>query len=148
MQTKILTVDDILTYKDIYFETLAHLTSAPLMSDKDIITHYNQATLSGSYFFGCFDDEGELMWVGTLFLDYKFIRGGSCAWHIEDVVTRPGYEGKWVGKMLIQIMIKKAEELGCYKTILDCHENLIPFYEKTGFYLSGVQMRRDNIDRK
>jgi len=143
MKTILLTVDDILTHKAEYFETLSHLTQAPMMSDEDIVQHYDNATQSGSYFFWCFDEVGQLMGVSTLFVDHKFIRWGASCGHIEDVVTRPGYEGKGIGKALMQAMIEKSQELHCYKTILDCHDHLIPFYEKSGFYLAGVQMRRD-----
>lgn len=51
MKTILLTVDDILTHKAAYFETLSHLTQAPMMSDEDIVQHYDNATQSGSYFF-------------------------------------------------------------------------------------------------
>lgn len=74
MKVVILTVDDIITHKEVYFETLGHLTQAPMMTDDDIIQQYNRAIHSGSYFFGCFDDQGELVGISTLVVEYKFIR--------------------------------------------------------------------------
>lgn len=33
-----------------------------------------------------------------------------------------------------------AQELGCYKVILDCSEDNVPFYEKCGLTRKEVQM--------
>ena len=48
-----------------------------------------------------------------------------------------------LGKMLIEKLKDLAVEKGCYKTILNCSEDNIGFYEKCGFYQKEVQMRWD-----
>ena len=41
---------------------------------------------------------------------------------------------------LITALIAEAEQRGCYKTILDCSEENVPFYRKCDFEVKGVQM--------
>lgn len=41
---------------------------------------------------------------------------------------------------LIEELIRLAQELGCYKVILDCAESNIGFYERCGLTRKEVQM--------
>lgn len=38
------------------------------------------------------------------------------------------------------LCVRPAQELGCYKVILDCSEDNVPFYEKCGLTRKEVQM--------
>ena len=53
--------------------------------------------------------------------------------HIEDVVVSKEFEGRGIGMKLVRSLLEKAEIMNCYKTILDCKDELIPFYERIGF---------------
>ncbi|KLT40968.1 RhoGAP-domain-containing protein [Cutaneotrichosporon oleaginosum] len=77
---------------------------------------------------------------GTVIKERKFIRGGGIAAHIEDIVVGPTAQGRGLGQRLVVGLRDLATELGCYKTILDCQEAKVPFYEKCGFTLRGRQM--------
>ncbi|GMK56228.1 hypothetical protein CspeluHIS016_0300680 [Cutaneotrichosporon spelunceum] len=77
---------------------------------------------------------------GTVVKERKFIRGGSVSAHIEDIVVGPSVQGRGLGMKLVVGLRNLATELGCYKTILDCQECKVPFYEKCGFTLRGRQM--------
>jgi glucosamine-phosphate N-acetyltransferase len=85
----------------------------------------------------------QVIGTATLLIEQKFIHNGGKAGHIEDVATRKGYEGKGIGKKVIEELIKIATENGCYKVILDCNEKVIEFYEKTGFRKNAIMMRLD-----
>ena len=85
----------------------------------------------------------QVIGTATLLIEQKFIHNGGKAGHIEDVATRKGYEGKGIGKKIIEELIKIATENGCYKVILDCNEKVMEFYEKTGFRKQAVMMRID-----
>lgn len=85
----------------------------------------------------------QVIGTATLLIEQKFIHNGGKAGHIEDVATREGYEGKGIGKKVIEELIKIATENGCYKVILDCNEKVIEFYEKTGFRKNAIMMRLD-----
>lgn len=37
-------------------------------------------------------------------------------------------------------LIKIAHESGCYKVILDCSDDNVPFYQKCGLERKGAQM--------
>lgn len=80
--------------------------------------------------------------VGTasLFIEPKFIHSNGSVGHIEDVVVSEQYRGKSLGKVLIDVLTDTARKHGCYKTILDCAESRVPFYEKCGMEAKGIQM--------
>lgn len=70
---------------------------------------------------------------GTLFIEYKFIRDLSCVGHIEDIVISEKYRKAGLGKIMINFLINKAKSFNVYKVILNCSNEVLPFYEKCGF---------------
>jgi glucosamine-phosphate N-acetyltransferase len=84
----------------------------------------------------------------TLLIEQKFIHDGGKVGHIEDVVVRKEYQGKGVGKKIVNELLKYAEKKGCYKTILDCSDDLIPFYKNLGFKRHSNSMRFDHRSKK
>lgn len=88
-------------------------------------------------------EDGEVVGLTTLLIEQKFIHNGARVGHIEDVVTRKEYQGHGIGSALIQAALVFAKEKNCYKVILDCSENNIPFYEKLGFRKHSIGMRYD-----
>ncbi|MGH9919274.1 MAG: GNAT family N-acetyltransferase [Nitrososphaerales archaeon] len=89
------------------------------------------------------NSDGQVMGATTLLVEQKFIHGGGLVGHIEDVTVRKGYEGRGVGGSLVKAAVEMAEELACYKCILDCKDELVGFYEKLGFRRHDVGMRVD-----
>ena len=81
----------------------------------------------------------------TLFIEPKFIHHGGLVGHIEDVVVAKEFQGKGIGEKLIEVSLNFAKNCGCYKTILDCAEDVKPFYEKIGFKKHSNSMRFDHI---
>ena len=79
----------------------------------------------------------------TLFIEDKIIHNGGKVGHIEDVVIDEKYRGKGIGKILIDYVISIAKDAKCYKVILDCDEENVGFYQKSGFKTKGVCMRLD-----
>lgn len=85
-------------------------------------------------------DKKAIIATATLFIEQKFIRNcGKCG-HIEDVVVDTSYRGLRLGKRVIEALMQAAEAAGCYKIILDCSEDNVPFYEKCGLTKKEVQM--------
>lgn len=78
----------------------------------------------------------------SLVVEAKFLRSASFAGHVEDVVTDKSVRGLGVGKLLIDSLIILAGKLGCYKVLLDCSEDNVPFYERCGMKKKEVQMVR------
>ncbi len=88
---------------------------------------------------------GRIVGSATLLIEPKFIHDGGLVGHIEDVVTDKEFQGQKVGKKVMNYLIEIAKNRGCYKTILDCTDDVKPFYEKLGFRQVGNELRLDNI---
>jgi len=82
-------------------------------------------------------DDNKIVGSTTLLVEQKFIHDGGLVGHIEDVVVRKEYEGKGIGIKLVMSMLERAKEKNCYKTILDCKDDVKQFYERIGFRLQG-----------
>ena len=89
-------------------------------------------------------DDKKIVGSTTLFIEQKFIHNGGLVGHIEDVVVRKDCEGKGIGIKLIMSMLERAKEKNCYKTILDCKDDVKQFYERIGFKHESNGMRYDH----
>ena len=85
--------------------------------------------------------DGKVVGSTTLLIEQKFIHKGGKVGHIEDVVVSKEFEGKGIGIKLVTSLLEVAKAKNCYKTILDCKDELIPFYERIGFKQESNQMR-------
>ena len=124
-----------------YFRLLTYLTVAPELPIEVFIKHILKIQEQGDIHVAYTVEDGRICIHGTATLLYetKLIRGGKKVGHIEDVVVSPNYRDQGIAKRLISILTQMASET-CYKVILDCTEELVPFYEKCHFAKKGVQM--------
>jgi len=84
------------------------------------------------YIFVAENDDGVIGSL-SLYVQNKFIHNGSCVGSIEEVVIRKKFRGKNIGSLLVDQAVKRCEELGCYKVLLYCYDDVVPFYERNGF---------------
>ena len=120
-----------------YYKTLSNLSHSSELSPENsvkILEEINNA--KGEIFIAI--ENNEIICSITVLIEKKFIRGGSKCAHIEDVVTRKEYEGKGIGSQVLNKAVEFAVAEGCYKIILDCEEELMNFYQKSGFKNTGV----------
>ena len=89
-------------------------------------------------------DNKKIVGSTTLLIEQKFIHDGGLVGHIEDVVVRKDYEGKGIGIKLVTSMLERAKEKNCYKTILDCKDDVKQFYKRIGFKRESNGMRYDH----
>ena len=89
-------------------------------------------------------DNKKIVGSTTLLIEQKFIHDGGLVGHIEDVVVRKDYEGKGIGIKLVMSLLECAKEKNCYKTILDCKDDVKQFYERIGFKRESNGMRYDH----
>ena len=127
-----------------FLETLQNLSDTGGLSPSEARSIVRTLKLNPLYhIFVAVARGGQVVGATTLLVEQKFIHGGGVVGHIEDVVVRKGHEGRGVGGSLVRAALQKARELGCYKCILDCKEDLAGFYETLGFRRHDVGMRID-----
>ena len=88
---------------------------------------------------------GKIVGSTTLLIEPKFIHQGGIVGYIEDVVVNKEFQGLEIGKKIIKYVLELAKNHGCYKTILDCSDEVKPFYEKLGFKGNSNELRFDHI---
>jgi len=89
-------------------------------------------------------DGNKIVGSTTLLVEQKFIHDGGLVGHIEDVVVRKEYEGRGIGIKLVMSMLERAKEKNCYKTILDCKDDVKQFYERIGYKRESNGIRYDH----
>ncbi len=89
--------------------------------------------------------EEKVVGAATLLLESKFIHNGGIVGHIEDVVVDKNYQGQKIGEKIIKYLLEFAKTKGCYKTILDCVDDVMPFYEKIGFKHNANALRFNHL---
>ncbi len=89
--------------------------------------------------------DGKIVGSTTLLIESKFIHNGGLVGHIEDVVVDKNYQDQKIGEKIMKFLIEISKNRGCYKTILDCTDDVKPFYEKLGFKQVASELRLDNI---
>jgi len=89
--------------------------------------------------------DGKIVGATTLLIEQKFIHNGGIVGHIEDVAVDKKFQGQKIGEKIIKYLLEYAKNQGCYKTILDCSDDVKPFYEKIGFKKVANELRFDHI---
>ena len=88
--------------------------------------------------------DGKIVGSTTLLIEPKFIHKGGLVGHIEDVVVDKKFQGQKIGEKIMKYLLEFAKNRGCYKTILDCTDDVKPFYEKLGFKHIANELRFDH----
>ena len=86
------------------------------------------------------DSSGTVVGTGAVVVERKFIHKMGLVGHIEDIAVAKNQQGKKLGLRMIQALDYLADQVGCYKTILDCSEANEGFYVKCGFKRAGLEM--------
>ena len=89
--------------------------------------------------------DGKIVGSTTLLIEQKFIHQGGLVGHIEDVVVDKNFQGQKIGEKIMKYLLEIAKNQGCYKTILDCTDDVKPFYEKLGFKQVASELRFDYV---
>ncbi|KEQ56334.1 glucosamine-phosphate N-acetyltransferase protein [Marine Group I thaumarchaeote SCGC AAA799-E16] len=89
--------------------------------------------------------DGKVVGSTTLLIEQKFIHNGGRVGHIEDVVVDKNFQGQKIGEKIMKYLLEIAKKQGCYKTILDCTDDVKPFYEKLGFKQVANELRFDHV---
>ena len=125
-----------------YFELLQQLTTINSSEISKITYDHFIDNLNDTHIIYVIEDITTKIVIGTItmLIEPKIIHNMGKVAHIEDVVVHSQYRGQQLGKLLIDTVITVANDLNCYKIILDCSDNNIGFYEKCGFNYKCNQM--------
>jgi glucosamine-phosphate N-acetyltransferase len=126
-----------------FLESLDSLRKASNLKPKEARKIFKKISSDKNYKIYVAELDSKIVGAATIFIEQKFIYKGGKVGHIEDVAVRKNYQGKGIGQKIIKALVLFAKKQGCYKTILDCQDDLIPFYEKIGFKRHSNAMRYD-----
>ena len=87
--------------------------------------------------------DGKIVGTATMLIEPKFIHDGGLVGHIEDVVVGRKFQGQKIGNEIVKNLLEFAKNRGCYKTILNCTDDVKEFYEKIGFKHTANELRFD-----
>ena len=116
-----------------FLQTLDSLRQASNIDKKTAEKIFDKINSNPDYIVAVAVIEGKIVGATTLLIETKFIHNGGKVGHIEDVVVDKKYQRKGIGEKIIMYLLRYAKDQGCYKTILDCTDEVKPFYEKLGF---------------
>jgi len=128
-----------------HLSVLSVLTSTPELSEAEYIHAFNTLLLCPNTYFTLVivsRETDQVVGVGSVFLEQKFTRNLGCVGHIEDIAVNKSMQGRKLGLRIIQALTGISERVGCYKTILNCSDDNIPFYQKCGFEKKENEMAR------
>ena len=133
--------------KDLFNGFLESMDSLKLASNLDIEKAkevFEKISSNSNHYVYVAILDGRVVGSTTMLIEPKFIHNGGNVAHIEDVVVSKDYQGKGIGEMLMRSLLELAKDNNCYKTILDCTDEVKPFYEKIGFKRTSNGMRYDH----
>ena len=130
-------------YYNQYFGILQQLTDAPKILYSTFINILQSLPNNHNiYVYKMKENEKNIMAGNiTIKIEKKIIHGGVKCGHIEDLVVDKKWRSKGIAQNLLNFAKVICREIGCYKIILDCHDDLQPFYKRNGFSLGGIMMR-------
>jgi len=128
-----------------FLTTLDSLKQASDIEAKKAEEIFEKINSTPDYTIAVAELEGRVVGATTLLIEQKFIHNGGLVGHIEDVVVDKNHQGQKIGEKIMKFLLDIANERGCYKTILDCTDDVKLFYEKLGFKQVASELRFDHI---
>ena len=127
-----------------FLTTLDSLRQASNVEIKKAEQIFEKINANPNHIIAVAEVEGKIVGTTTLLIEPKFIHDGGLVGHIEDVVVDKNYQGQRIGEKIMKYLLEIAKNQGCYKTILDCTEDVKSFYEKLGFKHAANELRFDH----
>ena len=141
MEIREITQDD-LTQE--YFDLLCQLSGISKLVTADMVEncwiHYNFCP--DHHTLVCIHEE-RIVGTASVLIERKMLHHGSKVGHIEDVVVDTNLRITGIGRELIKKCVEICRHNRCYKAILDCSDDNIPFYEACDFFKAENCMRMD-----
>ena len=127
-----------------FLTTLDSLKQASSIDKKKAEEIFEKINSNPDHIIAVAELDGKIIGATTLLIEIKFIHEGGIVGHIEDVVVDKNHQGQKIGDKIMKYLLEIANKRGCYKTILDCTDDVKPFYEKLGFKQVANELRFDH----
>jgi len=127
-----------------FLTTLDSLRQASDINKNKADEIFEKINLNPDHIVAVAELDGKIVGSTTLLIEPKFIHKGGLVGHIEDVVVDKKFQGQKIGEKIMKYLLEFAKNRGCYKTILDCTDDVKPFYEKLGFKHIANELRFDH----
>ena len=121
-----------------FFETLAALRKIELTPEKAAEILRRRLAMGLRTIVAVVGDR--IVGTASYIVEEKFYGKVS---HVEDVAVHSQFKGQRIGQRMIEEIITRSKDAGCYKVILDCDEHMVAYYERAGFRKCNNGMRRD-----
>ena len=124
-----------------FLETLGSLAPVDL-TPEEAIAIWQKRTDSGIHSVVA-EVDGRVVGTASLIVEKKFIHRGGLVGHIEDVAVHSDHWRQGIGTALVERLTELASSLHCYKVILNCLDQLVPFYARLGYRRHDSGLRFD-----
>ena len=128
-----------------FLKTLDTLRQTSSITQEKALEIFKEIKINPKHIIIIAELNGEIIGTTTLLVEPKFIHQGGKVGHIEDVVVRKEFQGRKIGQKIIKFVLQIAKNQGCYKTILDCSDDVKSFYEEIGFKYHSNELRFNHI---
>jgi glucosamine-phosphate N-acetyltransferase len=132
-------------FKKGFLQTMDTLRESSNISEDKALEIFRNIQLNQKHIIIVAEINGRIVGATTLLIEPKFIHQGGIVGHIEDVVVNKEFQGQKIGEKIIKYVLGIAKKHDCYKTILDCSDDVKQFYEKLGFKHHSNELRFNHI---
>ena len=131
-------------YQDAGINTLGSLT----LSEAQVA--YKKMKSYPSYSVYVAESNGHICGTFALLVMDNLANGGTPSGIVEDVAVARAFQGKGIGKAMMQFAINECTRQGCYKMMLSSNEKRTgshKFYESLGFSRHGFSFRVELMEK-
>ena len=110
-----------------FLTSLDSLSEASNIDKNKAEVVFKKINTNPDYIIAVAEIDGKIVGSTTLLIESKFIHNGGLVGHIEDVVVDKNHQGQKIGEKIMKFLLEISKKRGCYKTILDCTDDVKPF---------------------
>jgi glucosamine-phosphate N-acetyltransferase len=123
-----------------FLQLLARLTTVGPITREEFEKHFDTREANPDMLTVVGVCDGQLACTASLLIELKYVHHCGKIGHIEDVVVASDFSRRGFGKQIITRLIDTAKREKCYKVILDCNDQNVPFYESCGMKRHANEM--------
>lgn len=127
-----------------FMDVINIFTRHPLEISYDAFKVYLKKTINqNAIILVALDNNNNIIGTVKVLKEYKLHNNLNVMAHIEDVAVKEEYRHMKIGSKLIEKALEYTKD--CYKVVLNCKTDLVPFYSKMRFIHSGDALTLYNL---